>query len=292
MVQSLSPTGVGARDLQECLILQLAEGKDFNSYTLSIVKNHLQLLAKGNINGIAKALHVSAADAEHYCAVIRNLNPIPSRGFYAPDDNRYVVPDAVIEMIDGKMIVKYNDSVLSRISINQDYCKLLKESGDAEAVEYLQKSLRQAEKAKADLRSRENTLVRVIEYVVTMQQAYITGKEKSPALLTISDVAEKLDLHASTISRAVKDKYIMYQNRTVRLKDLFSTPISNAVSVSRPAVMKQLKYLVDTEDKSAPLSDEKLKERLSASGIDISRRTIAVYREELNIPCASARRIK
>lgn len=290
VVQSLSPTGVGARDLQECLILQLAESRDFNAATLGIVKNCLPLLAKRQYHAIARKLHLSDSEAQHWCDVVCALNPIPSRGFYAPDDNRYIVPDAYVTQENGALRVQYNSAMLPKVNLNHEYCAMLSESQDPGSQTYLRQALSQAKKVQKDLENRESTLVRVITCVLTAQQAYLTGAEKNPAILTINDVASRLELHPSTVSRAVKDKYIVFDGRTFPLKALFHTPVSETVSVSRPAVKKHLKYLIDTEDKTHPLSDECLKKQMAAAGIDISRRTIAAYREEMEIPCASMRR--
>lgn len=291
VVQSLTPTGVGARDLQECLVLQLAEGDDFNANTLAIVKNYLPLLASGNLQKIEKELGISKEEAERSCNAVRNLNPIPSRGFYsAQSNNRYIVPDAMVDEENGKLIVKYNDRVLPKVTINREYCKLLRESSDPDTQAYLQKNLRQAESVQQNLKSREATIIRVVDCILESQSLYLTGKSPTPDTLTINDVAEKLQLHASTVSRAVKEKYILYHGQTLRLKDLFHTPVRENITVSRPAVYKQIEHLIDSEDKAKPLSDEKIRKLLEQSGVEISRRTVAAYREELNIPCASARK--
>ena len=289
-VQSLTPTGVGARSLQECLILQLAEGRNFNAYTLSIIKNHLPLLAKNQIHAIAQQLGIGDSAAQVWCDAVRALNPIPSRGFHTPTENYCVIPDAYVVFEGEKAVVNYNDASLPRVRINQEYCRLLRESPDKEATKYLQRILRQAERTKQDLDYRETTLVSVIDYIIRRQYAYLKGTERTPALLTVNEVAQALERHPSTISRAVKDKYISCEGRTIPLRELFHTPVNSAVSVSRPAVKKQLKYLVDGEDPAAPLSDERLRALLLDAGIDISRRTVAAYREELGIPRASVRR--
>lgn len=289
-VQMLSPTGVGARDLRECLILQLAEGDDFSECALKIINQHLPLLANGKIATIAKKLGISKEEAERYCDVIRNLNPIPSSGFETSYETVYVVPEAVIELQNERIVLHYNRRAIPRISINSDYYSMMKSSKDSTLAGFLRSSYSQANSLRKALCERESTITRVIGCVLEFQSEYIRGKRQTPAPVALQDVADRLELHISTVSRAIKDKYITLPSGTILLKSLFVNRVSEQTSISRADIMSRLKTLIDHENVMSPLSDEKLRLALSAMGVDISRRTVAAYRQELGYPSASNRK--
>jgi RNA polymerase sigma-54 factor len=292
-VQTLSPIGTGARNLEECLILQLAEGKDFNRYTLAIVREHLLLLAKNDFAALARILKLSQEEARAYGKVIRSLNPIPSNGFRAhQDDNHPVIPDAVVELQDNEVMIHYNHAAIPGIGINSEYQSLLDSTEDPGLEEYLKQRLQQINKLRQDLDKRESTLLRLIRYILTVQRAYVLGLTEAPAPLSIQEIAEALDLHPSTISRAIRDKYITVDGRTIPLKNLLSAHIGKGIPMSRAMLRLCMERLIDAEDKSHPLSDESLSAALATMDIQISRRTVAAYREEFDIPPASRRRVR
>ena len=292
-VQTLSPIGTGARTLEECLLLQLADGKDFNRYTLAIVREHLLLLAKNDFPALARALKLSQDEARAYGKVIRSLNPIPSNGFRAhQDDNHPVIPDAVVELVEDEVVVHYNHAAVPRPAVNREYQSMLDSSDDPGVQEYLKQHLQQINKLQQDLDKRESTLVRLIRYILTIQRSYVLGLTEAPAPLSIQEIAEALSLHPSTISRAVRDKYITVSGRTIPLKNLLSARIGKGIPMSRAMLRLCMERLIDAEDKAHPLSDESLAAALATMDIQISRRTVAAYREEFNIPPASRRRIR
>lgn len=292
-VQTLSPTGTGARTLEECLILQLAEGKDFNRYTLAIVRKHLLLLANRDYSALGKALKLSVAEAQSYGQVIRALNPIPSNGFRAhQDDNHPVIPDALVDIREDDMVIHYNHGALPRISVNRDYQAILDSTDDPCVQEYLQEKLLQLNKLRQDLEKRERTLVRLIQFVLSIQKDFALGLTEAPAPLSIQEIAEHLSLHPSTVSRAVKDKYITVGGYTMPLKNLLSAQIGKGIPMSKAMLKLWMNRLIDAEDKGHPLSDESLSAALAAMDIHISRRTVAAYREEFEIPPASRRKIR
>ena len=292
-VQTLSPTGTGARTLEECLMLQLAEGKDFNRYTLAIVRNHLLLLAKRDYAALARALKLSQNEARAYGEIIRSLNPIPSNGFRThQDDNYLIIPDALVELHQDGIVVHYNHQALPKVSINPDYQSMLDSTDDPGVREYLLDKRQQAEKLRQDLDKRENTLVRLIQYVLTVQKDFALGLTEAPAPLSIQEIAGHLSLHPSTVSRAVKDKYITMNGYTMPLKNLLSAQIGKGIPMSKAMLKACLLRLVDAEDKRHPLSDESLAAALATMDIRISRRTLAAYREEFGIPTASIRKAR
>lgn len=292
VVQSLSPAGVGARDLQECLVLQLAAGSDFNEYTLRIVKDCLPLLAAGNLPAIAKKLSLSTEETAVWCQAVRRLNPVPSNGFRTYSDAGYLIPDAALKKSGESLQIQFNAAALPKISINWGYYRELYACGEKEVADYLRQNLRQAKKLQQDIENRRSTLERIIQYVAEKQLKYLLGYQSAPQPLENQEVAEALSLHPSTISRAVKDKYLSLNGKVLSLKSLFCAPISKNSVLSRDMLKKKIAGLVDAEDRRCPLSDESLCEALKLQGIAISRRTVTAYRGELGIASVTARRVR
>lgn len=291
-VQTLSPTGAGARSLEECLLLQLAEGPHFNRYTLALVREEmLLLLARQDWATIAKQLKLPVKEIPHYCQIIRSLNPIPSNGFRsAQEDNYPVIPEALVELREEEIQIQYNRRALPRLTIHPEYQALMDSTDHQQTRDYLKGHYDQARKFQQDLEKRESTLTRLIEYVLTIQKDYLLDRQPAPAPLSVQDIAQALDLHPSTISRAVKDKYITVSGRTMALRHLLGAQVGKGIPVSRAMLKVCMQRILDSEDKSHPLSDENLSAALAAMDIHISRRTVALYREEFGIPTAARRR--
>lgn len=288
-VQSLSPTGVGARNLQECLLLQLAETPDFNAWTIKIITQHLGLLSKNNIRGIATALGIREADALRYCNAVRRLNPIPAQGFSVGTPEQFVFPEALVEEQEGSLSVHYNRKAIPRITENRNYASALLQA-DPGLWGYLKGQQRQIEKIRSDLSEREHTVVRILEEVLGRQRDYLLGRSSAPLPMTLHEVASALGLHPSTVSRAVQEKYVTFPIGTLPLRQLFSQATGCSHTVSKKAALSHLRQLIEAEDKSIPLSDESLRQTLSSLGIVLSRRSVAAHREELGIPAAYIRK--
>lgn len=292
VIQDLSPKGVGARDLEECLVLQIAETPDFNEYTLQIIKNCLPLLASGNTETIALKLGITPSECQRWCDAVRHLNPLPSNGFKTRQISRYIIPDAYIDCEGEHLSVRYNVSVLPKIRVDWDYYHELNAYHENGLPEYLQKNLHQAKKLQVDIENRKGTLERIIQYAAERQCSYLLGKIDAPLSLERCEVAQALGLHPSTISRAIRDKYLSVNGKTIPLKYLFSLPVIKGSVLSKSMVQQRIAYLILKEDKQFPLSDENLRSALDTLGISLSRRTVAAYRTELGIQPAAARRIK
>ncbi len=292
-VQSLSPTGVGARSLEECLMLQLAEGPYFNRCTLSIIQHHLEQLARQDFSGIAKELNIHRREAEQYYHVIRSLNPIPSNGFRSGHSSvHFIAPEAYVEVQGDSICVQYNRNACPSLEISSDYRLLYEQTQDAATKEYLSKQYAQVKKLRSDLERRESTILSVIRRILQVQHDYILHRIPAPMPLSVQDLADALELNPSTISRTIKDKYISLSGQLVPLKNLLSAQIGKGIPVSRMMLRVCMTKLVDAEDKAHPLSDQSLTDALQTMGITISRRTTAQYRTEFNIPPASVRRSK
>lgn len=291
VVQSLDPPGTGARDLSECLLLQLAQGPEFNAVNIHLVKAGLPLLAERDYTGLSKLLRVSREEVLRAAEVIRSLNPIPSRGFAGDQSVPFIQPEATIRVEDGQAVVEMNTYGVPKLSLSRDYCALLENEHCAEAQPYLREKIAEAKKLISSVENRQNTLFRLISAVVQRQLPYFTsGQELRP--LSMKDLAEDLSLNVSTVSRGVKDKYLLFDGRVLPLRSLFRTALETqqGVSVSPDFIHKQMRRFLDAENPASPLSDEALSEALSGIGINISRRTVAKYRQAMNIPSAAARK--
>lgn len=291
IVQSLDPPGVGARCLSECLLLQLAQGNAFTEVNIHLVQSGLQLLADDDLAGLAKLLGVRPAEAQRAAETIRGLNPIPSRGFYTEGRVPFVVPEASIRCDGGRAVIEMNTHILPRVSVNVDYSALVGRPDLKDAQLYLREKLTEAKSLIASLDSRADTLFRLLSAVVEVQQGYfLEGKPLLP--MTMRQLADQLELNISTVSRAVKDKYIQFNGKVLPLRSLFTVPLStaNGQEISADTARQQLRRFIAAEDPAAPLSDEALREALEGVNILLSRRTVAKYRTELGIPTAGARK--
>lgn len=285
-VQSLTPAGVGAHDLSECLILQLAESQYFNSCTVRIVKDHLGDLAAGRYGRIAAALGISKKEAEHWCAQIRQLNPIPSKGYAAGGLVAPVIPEAAVAK---NLAIIMNQAAVPEVVMPDEYQAMLEQPCDASVRDFLQKNQGQAKLLTGQLERRQRTLLSIITWVVRLQPDYF---QKGPSCLqpmTMQQIAERLSLNVSTVSRAVSGKYIDTPWGTAALRSLFAGAPSRE-STSSAGIKYRIKELIGREDRSAPLSDGELCTLLAEEQIMVSRRTVAKYRSELHILPASLRR--
>lgn len=290
VLQSLQPTGVGARSLEECLILQLAQSDNFCSETLHLVKDGLPLLGKRDYNGIARLLNCSPARAQQAAQAIFSLNPIPSQGYSTGTTVEYQYPEADVRVEDGRILLEMNHWMLPTIHISQTAQQLLMESGKKEDASYLTAQKKDAQTLVKFVENREATLVRLLRDIVKIQSGYfLRGESLVP--MTMSQLAQQEGLSCSTVSRALVGKSIRFGRRTLYLKDLFTTAIASETgTVSSDGVKTKLKMLVEREDPQHPLSDEALRIALAAAQLPVSRRTVAKYREELGIPSSSKRR--
>ena len=292
LLQMLEPAGVGARDVTECLLLQLAQGKNFTAANIRMIREGLPLLAKRDYAALSQLLDLPLKAVYESEAVIKALNPIPSRGFYSGDTyHNYIVPEATVLCRDGQLTVEMNTRGLPHISLSPEYTAMLDHAEDAEVQNYLRKRLTAAKATIAQIDSRQSTLQSLLLVILRRQQGYFMGTDQLQPM-TMQQVADEMQLNTSTVSRAVKDKYIQFQTRLIPLRSLFSSSLQgdDGALVSADAARQQLRLFIRTEDPGAPLSDEALTAALASVGIHLSRRTVAKYRAELNIPSAAARK--
>jgi RNA polymerase sigma-54 factor len=293
IIQSLEPYGVGARNIKECLKIQVEKKGIMDSNIYKIIDEYLELIAENKYSTIAKKLKIDVKQAQEYGDIIKLLEPKPSRGFYTGEETKYIVPDAYIRKIDDKYYIVMNDDLLPRLSINTMYKDIINHEDDKDAVDYVKEKLNGAVFLIKSIQHRKSTIYRVIEKILELQKEYFDYGEQYLKPMTLKQIAEILNMHESTISRAVRDKYIYTNMGTIKIKDLFTTGISspfNGEDVSVNLIKKTIRELVDNEDKKKPLSDQSICNILNRKNMNISRRTVAKYREELGIKSSKGRK--
>ncbi|WP_238882509.1 RNA polymerase factor sigma-54 [Clostridium sp. YIM B02551] len=293
LVQSLEPTGIGARNLIECLEIQLTKRGYGNEKLYTIVEDHLEDIAENRYAQIAKALNVTPKEAQEYGDIIKTLEPKPSRGFYTGEEVKFIIPDATIRKIDGEYFIIMNEGVLPKLSINPMYKEILNESKDNLAKDYVKQKISGAMFLIKSIEQRKSTLYRVLEKILEKQKEYFDKGENYLKPMTLKEISEALDVHESTVSRAIRDKFILIDRGTIKIKDLFTTGIAGdngEEDINTIKIKNEIKKLVDSESKEKPLSDQNICNELNNNGFNISRRTVAKYREEMGIKSSSKRK--
>lgn len=288
-VQMLDPPGVGARNLSECLTLQLAQDRSLDPLALKIARDGLEMLGKRNFSGLAALLGVSVNEAKAAASKVLALNPIPSRSFAGSEQIAYVAPDAEFSVQQGQLVIELNERILPRLSVNAEYAALMNTSDDPEVQRYVKEKLSEAQALIKGVHTRCDTLIQMLTLIGREQHGFFCGGE---ALLpvTMQQLSEKMGVSTSTVSRAAQNKYIQFQGRIIPVRSFFTTAIRPDAAVSSHAVKQRLQSLIRAEDPAAPLSDEALRLALSALGIEVSRRAVAKYRSEMDIPSSSQRK--
>ena len=288
-LKTMEPAGVGAAELSECLALQL-ERIGETGPALAIVQDHLETLAKRHDRAIAAKLSITPAQVEEARRTIRELDPRPGAVFQRTEQVFYIQPDLIVEEQEGQLVVKPARGERPPFRVSRYYQKMLKQSEDKEVREYLTEKLRQAENVLWAARQRGSTLLRCAQVIVERQREFFHSGPEAMRPLRMGEVAQELGLHESTVSRAVREKYLQCPQGLYPLSWFFTRSAGAGEGVSGTAARKLVLRLIDGEDKGKPLSDQQLSERMAREGCPISRRTVAKYREELGIPSASGRK--
>lgn len=292
LLRTLEPAGVGAETLSQCLELQLLRIHE-SGPALDIVRDHLEALAKRHYRAIASKLGISVEEVQQAERIIRELEPRPGAPFEQPDQVQYILPDVFLEEEDGVLVAKLRGGERPPIQVSSYYRTLLKQSDDREVKTYLTEKLRQADGVLRALEQRDSTLRRCAQCIADWQRDFFREGPRMLRPMRLADVARELGLHESTISRAVREKYLQCSRGVYPMSYFFSrsaTAQADGAEVGAAAAKALLGRLVEREDKGHPMSDQKLCEAMAELGCPISRRTVAKYREELNIPSASGRK--
>lgn len=287
ILQGLDPPGVGARSLSECLLLQLSRSGG-DPVAMDIAVRFLPELGRKHYAAIAQKLGVPVEDVRAAETVISALEPHPGRAFLPAEPPVYIRPDVFVSELEGEWKVILNEYYLPRVSVNDYYLRLLKSSDEKETRDYLRQKLQQARWLLDSLERRGSTLRRCAEAALEAQRPFFTGKTGALAPMTLSSLAEGLALHPSTVSRAVRGKYLQCRQGTYPLRYFFSIPVSGGVS--RQAAKQALLSLIREEDPRRPHSDQDLCRLLADRGISLARRTVTKYRLELGLGSSAARR--
>ena len=293
-VKALQPCGVGASGVRECLLMQLPRRTDPEQRILrTIIEEHLELVAKNRVELLAKRLSLPVGTAGALCKIIRGMNPIPSRGFNTETDAPFVIPEAaIVPDSEGKLQIRENGSFLPHVRISESFRQIMADTDDPETLAYLREKMRRASAVLRGLSERRSTLSRVLEQLTELQSSYFLSGPGNLRPMSIAGLAAQLGLHESTVSRAVAGKYILCRGGVVNLRSLFTSGIPDRAGglVSSEQVREVIREMVEQEDRSSPLTDQQMEEKLCARGMELSRRTVAKYRAELEIPSAARRR--
>ena len=293
-VQQLDPAGVGARDLSECLLLQLLRKPTWNEVTEEIIRDHLEDVARNHLAQIAKKMKISLQDVQDACEEIRTLNPKPGNAFSDRSRMPYISPDAVVVRVEDGFEILINEYQYPKFHISTYYQELEKTVTDAETKKYLREKIQQAQNVAGNIQQRTSTLSQVLHVLVEKQQSFFLHGAGHRRPLKLSDIAEATGLHESTISRTLRSKYLQCTWGVYPLNYFLTSAAStNAVSGEgqTPEYIKsQIQKIIAEEDRKKPLSDEAISRKLEESQIRISRRTVNKYRQELGIPDKSGRK--
>ncbi len=300
IVQKLDPVGVGARDLKECLLLQLENKTQTESIILakSVLRNQYTAFANKNYEKLIKEFDVDKSQIRQVYKEVEQLNPKPGSSFSNTQEvNAYITADFLLEADNDELNVILNNSRSKSLRSSQYYKKMLEnieqEKGDKEAIQFLKEKIEGAEWFANALIQREQTLLKTMNCIVSIQEDFFkTGDEKLLHPMKLMDISEKIDLDISTISRVTNSKYIETPYGTFLLKEFFSDAYckKDGTVISNKVIKSHLQDILENENKKKPYSDEELSEKLDELGFHIARRTVAKYRDQLGVAVARLRR--
>ena len=292
VVQDFHPTGVGARDLRECLLRQLERVTLSNGLAIKIISNHIDRLAAHKLQEIARALKVKVEDVQKAAELIGTLDPKPGR-LYSDDVVTYVLPEIVVRKIEGQWMVILNDDQLPHLRISRHYRSLLENPDTpADTRAYIQERIRAGAFMIKSIHQRQKTIQRIATEIVDAQTEFLEHGVSHLKPLTMSEIANKVGVHETTVSRACSGKYMRCPRGMFELKYFFTPGIKTAdgTQVSNKTVKDIIEAMVADEDATQPLSDQQIMDNLKEQGIGIARRTVAKYRLMLKIPPSHMRK--
>lgn len=294
-IQNFDPPGVGARDLAECLRLQMrhlpADTPYLEEARRLATPEHLALLGQRDYNRLKRALKIPPAALQEAVKLIQGLNPRPGSAV-ASAQASYIVPDIIVKKIKGVWRAELNPDIAPRLRINRAYERLIHRGDSSAANRYLQDQLQQARWFIKSLASRNDTLLKVARAIVDRQRAFFDHGPEAMKPLVLHDVAETVGMHESTVSRVTTNKYMLTPRGVFELKYFFSSRVATADggTCSATAIRSLIKKLVENEPPDKPISDSQIAQILAEQGIHVARRTVAKYRESMNIPPSNQRK--
>jgi RNA polymerase sigma-54 factor len=293
-VQSLDPPGVGARDLRECLLIQLRqlpEGDAVRDLAIEVCEDQFEALAKNDMEKIRRQLRLSAQEMADATALIRSLNPRPGT-LIEEIQTQYVVPDVILRKRENAWVVELNPETAPKLRVNPDYAKLVRRADHSDDNNCLKSHLQEARWFIKSLNSRNDTVLRVASKIVELQRDFLEYGDEAMKPMVLRDVAEALELHESTVSRVTTRKYMYTPRGTFEFKYFFSSHVNTASGgeCSSTAIRAFIRKLVAAENPGKPLSDNKIAAVLGEQGIKVARRTVAKYREGMGLPPSNERK--
>jgi RNA polymerase sigma-54 factor len=292
-VQHLDPVGVAARDLRECLLIQLTQLPENRLLfkARQLVEKYLDLLEKRDYKDIQKRLKIEQGELEDIILLLRSLQPRPGSSYSATSPD-YIVPDVFVHKVKGQWVVSLNAQVTPSLQINQFYADMLGQVKTERDSSYFKANLQQARWLIRSVESRNTTLLGVAKAIVDRQSAFMQYGEQAMKPLVLRDIAEELEMHESTISRVTTNKYMHTPRGVFEFKYFFSSQVDTDTgsSCSSTAIRAMIKKLINGENPASPLSDNQLTNLLNQQGINVARRTVAKYREAMFIPSSHERK--
>ena len=294
LVQGFDPVGVAARDLQECLLLQLHHLGLDNTPSEVIIREHLPLLQNHQVPELARRLELSVDEVTTHIEIIRQLDPTPGTR-HNPSPSQYVIPDVYVTKVEGEYVAVLNDDVLPQLRISPVYRRMLDKNShnSDETRSYVKEKFRSALWLIKSVDQRQKTIHKIAISIITFQREFLDHGIEHLRPLILRDVANDIGMHESTVSRVVNNKYMHTPQGVVEMKYFFHSGIHSAYgeSVSSVTIKQRIRTLIDAEDTRRPLSDSRVVDILQHDGLILARRTIAKYREELRIPTSSRRKV-
>jgi RNA polymerase sigma-54 factor len=294
VIQSFDPPGVGSRTLRECLLqqLELVEDSPWEDETRLVIDKYLEKLGAHDEKFLCKVLGLTREELDHVIALIRSLNPRPGRSFVS-DSTEYVEPEVLVVKEKGRFVAKVDNDQLPHIRISKHYRKLLEDkSVSAETKSYIRERIRAGAFLIRSIYQRQETIRKIAQEIVDAQTEFLSKGVGALRPMTMAEVALKVGVHETTVSRTVANKYMRTQLGLFEMKYFFTPGLKNkdGSTTSNKSVQDQIKRLVEAENPAAPLSDQAIEEKLNAQGLTVARRTIAKYRGILKIPPSHERR--
>lgn len=291
LLQTFDPPGIAARDLRECLLIQLKEAK--GSLIYKLVDKHLEALEKNKIKEIAKSLKVSPIEVQDLIEDLQKLNPAPGLA-YSNKRPDFISPDIIFELKDDEIEVTSSKDFVPRLRLSENFMNMLEDpKTDPETKTYLREKLAESRSLLASLDLRESTLLRISRLVARDQKSFFTGKSSSLQPVTMREISGELELHETTISRAVAGKYLDSPKGIFPLRDFFNhaVKVNEGEEMTAEGIQEIIREIINDEDPEKPISDGKILTQLEEMGINIARRTVAKYREAAGFSAASKRKM-
>ncbi len=293
VIQGFDPPGVGARDVRESILIQLRQRGEEDELVYRIVEDHFDELVNRHLTDIAKALDVTPRDVQDAADCLSHLDPKPGLK-YSVDPERYVIPDLIVEKIDGEYMVFANDTSLPRLRISQSYREVArdKKAFTGENKEFIAAKLSSANWMIQAIEQRRQTMLKVMNFIVDRQREFFERGVQYLKPLTLREVADHIEMHESTVSRVTNKKFVQTPRGVYSLKYFFSSGLSTSSGedISARGVRDKIKQLVEGENSKKPLTDQAIVDALKADGVQIARRTVAKYRDQMGILPARMRK--